>query len=106
MLGPDYLGVGPVFATATKADAAPVWGVERFAELRGQTRQRLVAIGGVTVENAAAVVQAGADGVAVVSAVCSAESPEAAAHALARVVMQNRSSGLALEGGAKDAPIQ
>lgn len=85
-LGPDYLGVGPIFATSTKQDAAPVWGVELLAALRSQTSQTLVAIGGISTENAGEVMQAGADGVAVVSAIVSADDPEAAAKHLRKTV--------------------
>jgi thiamine-phosphate pyrophosphorylase len=75
----DYLGVSPVFATSTKTDTVGVWGVEGLAEIRHRSRHRLVAIGGLNVANAAAVVRAGADAVAVVSAVCAADDPRAAA---------------------------
>lgn len=85
-LGPDYLGVGPVFPTGTKADAAPVWGLERLARLRGESRQTLVAIGGVTVDNAGDCIRAGADGVAVVSAIIAAADPGQAARQLRRAV--------------------
>ncbi len=78
----DYLGVGPVFPTATKADAAPAWGIEGLAALRRASRHVLVAIGGINRENVAAVIQAGADGIAVVSAICSAPDPEQAARDL------------------------
>jgi thiamine-phosphate pyrophosphorylase len=78
----DYLGVGPIFSTPTKPDAAPAWGIEQFAELRRRTRQVLVAIGGIHAGNAAQVMGAGADGIAVVSAICAAADPEAAAREL------------------------
>jgi len=78
----DYLGVGPIFRTATKPDAAAAWGTQRLAELRRRTRQILVAIGGIDAGNAGQVVRAGADGIAAVSAICAAADPEAAARAL------------------------
>jgi thiamine-phosphate pyrophosphorylase len=78
----DYLGVGPIFATSTKPDAATAWGIERLAELRRRTRQVLVAIGGINAGNAGRVIEAGADGIAVVSAICAAGDPEAAARQL------------------------
>lgn len=78
----DYLGVGPIFSTPTKPDAAPAWGIERLAELRRRTRQVLVAIGGIHAGNAGRVMEAGADGIAVVSAICAAADPEAAAREL------------------------
>jgi thiamine-phosphate pyrophosphorylase len=82
----DYLGVGPVFPTATKADAAPAWGLGRLAELRQTSRHRLVGIGGINSSNAAAVAAAGADGIAVVSAICSAPDCSAAASLLRRTI--------------------
>ncbi len=62
----DYLAVGPVFATGTKADAEPVVGLEGVRRARALTRKPLVAIGGITLENASDVRQAGADSVAVI----------------------------------------
>jgi thiamine-phosphate pyrophosphorylase len=82
----DYLGVGPIFPTGTKYDAAPAWGLDRLAELRRTSRHRLVAIGGITASNAALVATAGADGIAVVSAICSAPDPRAAATHLRRII--------------------
>jgi thiamine-phosphate pyrophosphorylase len=82
----DYLGVSPVFATPTKTDTLPPWGLEGLASVRRQTRLPLVAIGGVNLGNAAEVLQAGADGLAVVSAICSAPEPRAAAQALRQCI--------------------
>ena len=78
----DYYGVSPVFATGTKADAAPALGLEGLRAIRARTARALVAIGGIHAGNAAAVMAAGADGVAVVSAVCAAADPAAAARLL------------------------
>jgi thiamine-phosphate pyrophosphorylase len=86
----DYLGVGPIFPTSTKKDAAPVLGIDGLARIRRVSSHRLVAIGSLTVANATEAVVAGAEGVAVVSAVCSALSPESAAQELARAVCQGR----------------
>jgi len=63
----DYLAFGPIFATTTKPDTKPVVGLERLRELRRCTDKPLVAIGGITTENAASVLAAGADSVAVIS---------------------------------------
>ena len=82
----DYLGVGPVFATATKADAAPPMGLEGLAAVRPLTALPIVAIGGIAAGNAAAAIAAGAQGVAVVSAVCAAPEPRRAAGVLAAIV--------------------
>ena len=62
----DYIAVGPVFPTGTKADAEPVVGLEGVRRARALTRKPLVAIGGITLENARAVQEAGADSVAVI----------------------------------------
>ena len=78
----DYYGASPVFATATKADAAPALGLEGLRALRARTTRPLVAIGGIGAHNAAAVMAAGADALAVVSALCTAPDPEQAARRL------------------------
>jgi thiamine-phosphate pyrophosphorylase len=67
--GPDYIAIGPVFATGTKADAEPVVGLEGVRRARAATMLPLVAIGGITRENARSVVDAGADSVAVIGGV-------------------------------------
>ena len=78
----DYYGASPVFATTTKADAAPALGLEGLRALRARTTRPLVAIGGIGEHNAAAVMAAGADALAVVSALCTAPDPEQAARRL------------------------
>ena len=80
---PDYIGVGPMYATRTKGDAGAPVGPAMIRALRqAAPGVPLVGIGGITAHNAAAVLAAGADGVAVVSAVVGAEDVEAAARAL------------------------
>jgi thiamine-phosphate pyrophosphorylase len=64
----DYVAIGPVFATGTKLDASPVVGLEGVRRARALTRKPLVAIGGITRANARSVVNAGADSIAVISA--------------------------------------
>ncbi len=64
----DYIAVGPVFATGTKTDAEPVIGLEGVRRARALTTKPIVAIGGITRETAADVIQAGADSVAVIGA--------------------------------------
>ena len=66
--GADYIAIGPVFATSTKFDAEPVIGLEGVRAARALTRKPLVAIGGITLENAVSVREAGADSLAVISA--------------------------------------
>ena len=63
----DYLAIGPVFATSSKERPDPVVGLEGVRRARALTRKPLVAIGGITRANAASVVEAGADSVAVIS---------------------------------------
>ncbi len=64
--GADYVAIGPVFATSSKADTEPVVGLEGVRRARALTAKPLVAIGGITRENALAVIEAGADSVAVI----------------------------------------
>ena len=68
----DYVAIGPVFATGTKLDASAVVGLEGVRRARALTGKPLVAIGGITRENARSVVEAGADAVAVISALVAA----------------------------------
>ena len=63
----DYLAIGPVFATSSKTNPDPIVGLEGNRRARELTRKPLVAIGGITRANARAVIEAGADGVAVIS---------------------------------------
>jgi thiamine-phosphate pyrophosphorylase len=63
----DYVAIGPVFATGTKADAEQVVGLDGVRRARALTRKPLVAIGGITRANVRSVVDAGADSVAVIS---------------------------------------
>ena len=63
----DYLAIGPVFSTSSKQRPDPVVGLEGLRRMRQLTRKPLVAIGGITRRNAASVIEAGADSVAVIS---------------------------------------
>ena len=72
----DYLGVGPIFAQSTKLDATPPLGLDGLAEIRrAGPGKPILAIGGVSAANANAMRSAGADGIAVVSAIMGAERP-------------------------------
>lgn len=82
----DYLGVSPVFDTPTKTDTKGMWGLEGLARIRAYSRHPLVAIGGLNAANAEAVVMAGADCVAVVSAICAAADPFRAARDLDEII--------------------
>jgi thiamine-phosphate pyrophosphorylase len=64
--GPDYVAVGPVFATSSKANPDPVVGLEFVPRARVMTELPIVAIGGITLANARSVIEAGADAVAVI----------------------------------------
>ncbi len=77
----DYLGIGAVFPTPTKADHNPAIGFDGLARLCALSPLPTVAIGGLKAEHAAEVLAAGADGLAVVSAICGQPDPEAAARA-------------------------
>lgn len=70
--GADYLGFGPIFSTRTKANHAPVVGIEGISGIRGLTTLPVVAIGGITPDSVPALRSAGANGVAVASAILNA----------------------------------
>lgn len=78
----DYVGIGPAYATGTKADAGTAIGPKGVARLHRRVGLPGVAIGGITAENAAALAAAGLEGIAVVSAIAAAGDPEAAARRL------------------------
>lgn len=82
----DYLGVSPVFATPTKTDTKEPWGLDGLARIRAFSRHPLVAIGGLHAGNAEAAVLAGADGIAVVSAICASPDPFHASEELAGII--------------------
>ncbi len=87
----DYLGVSPVFETPTKTDTRGSWGLEGIARIRAYSRHPLIAIGGLNGTNAGAAMQAGADGIAVVSAICAAPDPFLASRELCRIIDDSRS---------------
>jgi thiamine-phosphate pyrophosphorylase len=84
----DYIGLGPNFPTASKAAATPAMGLEAVRYFRRGSRHPIVAIGGVDAANAASVIAAGAAGVAVLSAICGAADPAAAARRLRTAIDQ------------------
>ena len=88
--GADYIGVSPVFTTPTKMDTAPPLGLEGLREIRRAVSLPLVAIGSIRHDNAAEVLRAGADGLAVVSAIVSAPCPRTAAAALRQQIAFTR----------------
>ncbi|QBY00622.1 thiamine phosphate synthase [Rhodophyticola sp. CCM32] len=86
----DYVGAGPVFATATKPDHEPPVGFDGLARLVATAPVPAVAIGGLKAGHAAEVVAANAAGMAVVSAICSAADPQKAARAIATALKKAR----------------
>jgi len=80
--GADYVGIGPVFATGSKADAGAAIGAARFAELAARCALPAVAIGGISAERVPEVLSVGADGIAVISSLFGAPDPTLAARAL------------------------
>lgn len=93
--GADYLGVGAIFPTNSKTDARYT-GLELLAAARAAVDLPIVAIGGITVENAAAAVLAGADVLAVISAIAAAADPGSAARRLLEVVQITRGTSPAV----------
>jgi thiamine-phosphate pyrophosphorylase len=91
--GADCLGVGAMYETASKADAGEPIGPQGLAKIRQAVGNELpiVGIGGIGPENALAVLEAGADGIAVISAISRAKSPREAAAALKRLVVNSKS---------------
>lgn len=87
----SYVAASPVFSTPTKTDTAPALGLSGLRELRPLTQHKIVAIGGINESNALQVLEAGADGIAVVSAICRAPNPEEAARRLRHIVDSFRS---------------
>jgi len=85
--GADYLGVGPVFeARGTKPDTGEPMGIDCIARIRRHCRLPIVAIGGINAENAGKVREAGADAVAVISAIVSADDISQATRRLKRIL--------------------
>jgi len=87
--GVDYVGFGPIFTTSSKEDAGPVSGIEKLKEVVKAIPVPIIAIGGITPENTPDVLEAGAAGIAVISAVCSAPNPEAATQQLLQALQRS-----------------
>jgi thiamine-phosphate pyrophosphorylase len=86
--GADYLGVGPIYATSSKGDAGSPIGLELIRTLARDYSLPLVAIGGINARNTPEIIRAGAAGIAVISAVVSAENCVAATEELAQALQQ------------------
>jgi len=81
----DYIGVSGIFPTPTKTDLQDYWGIDGLRRVRARSRHPLVAIGGIHAGNAADIMSAGADMIAVVSAICASDDPESATRALIKI---------------------
>lgn len=91
--GADYVGMGPVYPTETKKDTRSVQGVSLITEVRRHGLQiPIVGIGGITYDNAAPVIQAGADGVSIISAISQSTDPKKAAEKLKSLVEEEKAS--------------
>jgi thiamine-phosphate pyrophosphorylase len=90
--GADYLGVGPIFeARATKADAGNPQGLDLLRQIREKCRLPLIAIGGINRQNVARVIQAGANGAAVISAIVAADDISEAANQIKSAILSEKS---------------
>lgn len=85
----DCLGISPVFSTPTKNNTVTEWGFEGIARIRQDTHKPLIAIGGMNLGNVTEVIRAGADCIAVVSAICAADDPRKAAYRLKNTILQS-----------------
>lgn len=91
--GVDYIGFGPVYPTTSKADAGPVSGIELLKQVVEAVPLPIIAIGSINADNTAEVMQAGAHGIAVISAVCCQENPEQATRALYKALHRSTQRG-------------
>ncbi|WP_282069077.1 thiamine phosphate synthase [Bacillus pumilus] len=91
--GADYVGMGPVYPTKTKKDTRSVQGVSLITEVRRHGLPiPIVGIGGITYDNAAPVIQAGADGISIISAISQSAYPKKAAEKLKALVASEKAS--------------
>jgi thiamine-phosphate pyrophosphorylase len=86
--GADYLGIGPIFATATKATGYQPIGCDGIRQLRSRIDLPLLAIGGITLGNVGEVIHAGAEGVAVISAILGSGDISRATQAFLAVIQE------------------
>ncbi|CAM4380051.1 MAG: Thiamine-phosphate synthase [Legionellaceae bacterium] len=71
----NYIGVGPIYVTSSKKDAPPILGISVLETICKITSHPVIAIGGINEINASATINAGAQGIAVISAICAAKNP-------------------------------
>jgi thiamine-phosphate pyrophosphorylase len=86
--GADYIGFGPIYQTSSKSNAETPKGLERLHRMCEIADCPVIAIGGITLETAAEVIQAGAHGIAVISAVCGQTDPLAATQSIMREIQK------------------
>ena len=87
----DYIGISPVFGTQTKTDTAPALGLEGIREITRISGHPSVGIGGINLTNAQDIIQAGANGISVVSAIMSAPDPRQSARQLKEIINKSKS---------------
>lgn len=92
--GADYLGVGSIFSTPSKADAGPPLGVGIIRRIKSAVNLPVIAVGGINAGNAAEVLEAGADGIAVISAIANAADMVAAVKNLVALINRFKAEGL------------
>jgi thiamine-phosphate pyrophosphorylase len=85
----SYLAVSPLFTTSSKTDISTPWGMEGLRWIKANSKHPLVVIGGLNETNTAEAIKNGADGIAVISAICSVESPFRAAENLKSIIQFN-----------------
>jgi len=88
--GADYVGCGPVYPTTSKHDAGPASGLSLLKEVMAHVTLPVIAIGGITAENAPEVMASGIHGIAIISAVCCPLDPEEATKTLRRAMESRR----------------
>ena len=88
----DYIGISPVFGTPTKTDTAPALGLDGIREIVKVSKHPAVGIGGINHTNAADIIEAGADGISVVSAIMSATDPKESALQLRSIIQKSKIS--------------
>ncbi len=86
----DYIAISPVYTTSTKSELTRGLGIEGLKKISAVSRHPAVAIGSIGKNNAAAIIRAGASGIAVVSAICSSPDPERAAAELLKEAIKGR----------------
>tara|TARA_R110001583_G_scaffold1583_3_gene12321 strand:+ start:1521 stop:2150 length:630 start_codon:yes stop_codon:yes gene_type:complete len=86
----DYIGLSAIFSTPTKINIKKEWGLEGLRKAVMQSTFPIVAIGGINTKNISQVIATGVDGIALVSAICHAESPQQAARDLITLIGKNK----------------